>query len=83
MQIGRLIPETLDSARLSPLTILEAAVPQLTYVTTLDDGLLLQNTPNVNFSSNFPALEKVSGPIIIVGNAYLSSLDGMHLSLWI
>jgi len=80
LQIGRLVPETLDSARLSPLTILGAAVPQLRYVTQLDDGMLIENTPNTNFSTNFEALDKIFGPIVIVGNAQLSSLDGRPFS---
>jgi len=85
VQIGKLLPETLDSARLAPLTILGATVPQLQYVTELDNGMLIENMPNTNFSNNFFSLEVVSGPIIIVvGNAQLTSLDGTNPShmLW-
>jgi len=78
-KIGKLLPETLDSARLAPLTILGATVPQLQYVTELDNGMLIENMPNTNFSNNFFSLEVVSGPIIIVvGNAQLTSLDGLQ-----
>ena len=76
MQIGKIIPVTLDNARLYPLTILGAAVPQFQMVTTLEAGMLPENTPNVNFSSIFDSLESITGPVVIVGNAQLTSLDG-------
>ena len=76
MQIGKIVPVTLDNARLYPLTILGASVPQFHLVDTLEAGMLIENTPNVNFSSIFDSLEDVSGPVVIVGNAQLTSLDG-------
>lgn len=78
-QIGKIIPVTLDNARLYPFTVLGAAVPQLQLVTTLEDGLLIENVPNINFTGNFVNLEYIGGPVVIVGNAQLTSLDGSLL----
>ena len=76
LQIGKIVPVTLDNARLYPLTVLGASVPQFHLVETLEAGMLIENTPNLNFSSIFDSLEEVSGPVVIVGNAQLTSLDG-------
>ena len=67
---------TIDNARLYPLTILGASVPQFHLVETLEAGMLIENTPNVNFSTIFDSLEEVTGPVVIGGNAQLTSLDG-------
>lgn len=71
-----MVPVTLDNARLSPLTILGAAVPQFDFVTDLENGMLIKNTPNANFSGAFGSLHTIKGIIRIVGNIQLTSLDG-------
>jgi len=66
----------INNVRLPPLSILGAAVPRLNSILTLEAGLFIENTPNVNFSDNFQSLEKIQGPVVIVGNPELTSLDG-------
>lgn len=76
VQIGDVTPVTLDNARLYPLTILGASVPQFPLVTNLEAGMLIENVPNTNFSNNFASLTTTDGPVVIVGNAQLTSLEG-------
>lgn len=69
-------PVTLDNARLYPFTVLGATVPQLPLVKNLEAGLLLENVPNTNFSTTFGSLASIDGPVVIVGNPQLTSLEG-------
>jgi len=66
----------INNVRLPPLSILGAVVPRLNSILTLEAGIFIENTPNVNFTDNFRALGEIAGPVVIVGNPQLTSLDG-------
>ena len=76
VQVGKLIPSSFNNARQAPLTILGASVPPLDRVTDLEGGMLIENTPNINFTGIFGSLTAVNGPIIVAGNNQLTSLEG-------
>ena len=77
-EVGDIVPVTLDNAKLSPLTIAGAFVPLFEAVEDLEGGMLIENTPNVNFTGLFGSLRIIKGPIIIVGNPGLESLAGVQ-----
>ena len=76
MQVGKLIPSSFNNARQAPLTILGASVPPFDHVTEMEGGMLIENTPNINFTGIFGSLAAVNGPIIVAGNNQLTSLEG-------